>query len=68
LDLNTAQNAKLPFTTIHPKRVVSRFLETNYTVSATQGTFSLPGDDVVFRVTPENNQIILNFSRAVTDK
>ena len=67
LDLNTAQNAELPFTTIHPKRVESRFLETNYTVSATQGTFSLPGDDVIFRITPEDNQIILNFSRTVAE-
>ncbi|HKI88978.1 MAG TPA: hypothetical protein VKA38_08130 [Draconibacterium sp.] len=66
LDLTTAQNANLPFTTIHPRKVECRYLETNYTVEASRGTFSLPGEHVVFRVTPEDNRIILNFSRAIS--
>jgi hypothetical protein len=61
-DLTTAGNITLPFTTIHPDKVESKFLETNYKVTASQGTFSLPGDDIVFRITPKDNQIALKFS------
>ena len=67
LDLTTAQNAELPFITIHPQKVECRYLNTNYIVEADKGSFSLP-DDVVFRITPDNNIIALNFSRSGSSK
>lgn len=62
LDLTTAQDVVLPFTTIQPKKIECHFLETKYQITAGQGTFSIPGDDIVFRVTPEKNKITLNFN------
>ena len=60
LDLSTAKDAKLPFKKIGPKRIDGAFEGMNFTVTAAPGLFSKPSENVVFRVTPVNNQITLN--------
>ena len=65
LDLTAPKDAVMPFTTIHPKKVECRYLDTNYVVISGQGTFSLPGDDIVFRITPEESHVKLNFNPTI---
>ncbi len=62
LDLSASSKAELPFQTIHPEKTECRFLETDYQVEAKQGSFVLPGEDVVFRIMPEKNRITLAFN------
>jgi len=65
LDLTASSSAELPFEIVDPGRVDCRFKEMEYSVSAAKGTFSQPGEGVIFRITPENNSIILDFSRNI---
>ncbi len=62
LDLSASSKAELPFQTIHPEKTECRFMETDYHVEAKQGSFLLPGEDVVFRIMPEKNRITLAFN------
>ncbi|HEX5552622.1 MAG TPA: hypothetical protein VFX43_05180 [Chitinophagaceae bacterium] len=62
LDLSAAAGAALPFRHIGPHRIDCRFEGMNYSIVSRSGSFSTPGDSVAFRMTPENNTIILNLS------
>lgn len=62
LDLNTAQNVKLPFTNIHPNKVSAVFDGLNYYITAKNGSFSQPKSGAVLRIYPKENPLILNFS------
>ena len=39
----------------------SIYLIMKYAITAKQGSFSNPGNGIVFRITPKNNTLILNF-------
>ena len=60
-DLTTADSAHLPFQSIRPKEIACRFEGMNYAVSAVVGSFSQPKGNVVFRITPKNNKLVLHF-------
>ena len=59
LDLNTGNPQKLPFTNVAPTHIDAQFEGMRYTLTATKGTFSKPGNKSVFRITPEGNAIVL---------
>jgi hypothetical protein len=60
LELTAADNAKLPFTNIGPRRIDCRFEGMNYRITASEGSFSQPGGDKIFRISPEMNALRLN--------
>src|SRR6185437_604947 len=60
LDLNTADNVKLPFTNVHSNKVSAVFDGLNYYVSAKKGSFSQPKRGSVLRISPKGNDLILN--------
>lgn len=62
LDLTVDSQAKLPFEKIGKNQIDARFKEMDYSVTAEKGTFSQPGEGIVFRITPEDDLISLNFS------
>ena len=62
LDLTTAGSAKLPFTKIIPSHVDCEFYGMKYAVKAARGSFSKPVDRTVFRITPRDNSVVLNFA------
>ena len=62
LDMTTADNMKLPFKEISSKRIDCEFDVMKYAITATKGSFSEPGDGVVFRMKPEKNTLILRFT------
>lgn len=59
LDLNTGNPQKLPFITIAPTHIDAQFEGMKYTLTATKGKFSRPGNETVFRITPDKNSIVL---------
>jgi hypothetical protein len=62
LDLTTDAKANLPFKKINPQQVNCQFDGMNYSVVTTKGSFSTPAG-TVFRVTPGEGQIILDFTK-----
>ncbi len=62
LDLEVALNSELPFTTISAAKVGMTFSAVNYEVNALAGNFSDSENRKAFRITPEQNKIVLNFS------
>lgn len=62
LDMTTAGDVKLPFKKISANRIDCQFYIMKYAITAKKGSFSLPGDGIIFRVKPENNTLIMNFS------
>ncbi len=62
LDLSADAKAVLPFKNIQPKNVSCNFEGMNYTVTATTGSFSEPGNDQTLRITPSANTIALDLS------
>jgi len=62
LDLTADNQSTLPFERIGKKRIDSRFKEMDYSVTAVKGSFSQPGEGIVFRITPEDHSISINFS------
>lgn len=62
LDLTTGNDVELPFTNIALNNIDGRFEKMDYSVKAEKGSFSVPNDKTVFRITPKKNAIILNFS------
>ena len=62
LDFTTAGSAKLPFTKIIPSHVDCEFYGMKYAVKAARGSFSKPVDRTVFRITPRDNSVVLNFA------
>ncbi len=61
-DLTTKNDAELPFLKISPSVVNCEFDEMNYVLNAKNGTFSKPNDQVVLRISPEDNKIILDMA------
>jgi len=62
LDLTTSLKAKLPFKKISPTRIDCSFEGMPYFITAVKGSFSKPENDIVFRVKPLNNLIVLNLA------
>ncbi|MBK0378727.1 hypothetical protein [Mucilaginibacter segetis] len=65
-DLTTSSSAKLPFDEIKANELDCRFEGMNYVVKADKGSFSKPGNGVVFRLNPEDNSIVFNLSDTST--
>lgn len=63
LDLTTADHADLPFGKILKKQIDCRYRGMDYSVKATHGFFSTPGNEVVYRINPDKNILLLNFSQ-----
>jgi len=63
LDMTTADNIKLPFKKISANRIDCEFDVMKYAITVTKGSFSEPGDGVVFRIKPEKNTLILRLSK-----
>jgi hypothetical protein len=61
LDLTTAENAELPFVDISVNKISCAFMNREYSVSASKGVFSKPGNGVIYRMTPVRNSLVLNF-------
>ena len=62
LDLTAAENVKLPFVSVKPKKIECLFEGMSYSVSTTNGFFSKPDDSKVFRIAPVKNLLILKFN------
>ena len=62
LDMTTADNVKLPFKKISANRIDCEFDVMKYAISAEKGSFSVPGDGIIFRMKPEKNTLILRLS------
>jgi hypothetical protein len=63
LDLTTSDPTDLPFLKISSNQSDCTFKGMNYSVTAVKGSFSKPGNGVVFRISPQNNRLTLNLSR-----
>ena len=59
-ELTTYPEAELPFTTVNSALLECEFEGMNYSVKAERGSFLEPSGQVVFRIQPEDNTIILN--------
>ena len=59
LDMTTADNMKLPFKKIGVNRIDCQFDVMKYAITAEKGSFSVPGDGIIFRMKPEKNTLIL---------
>jgi len=62
LDMTTADKLKLPFKKISANRIDCEFDVMKYAVTATKGSFSVPGDGIIFRMKPEKNTLILRLT------
>ncbi|WP_111307258.1 DUF3863 domain-containing protein [Confluentibacter sediminis] len=62
LDLTTSRGAELPFKKINSNTIDSKFENTNYSIKAEKGDFSVPNDQTIFRITPRMDSIVLDFS------
>ncbi|MBC8005257.1 MAG: hypothetical protein H7X84_07265, partial [Verrucomicrobia bacterium] len=62
LDMTTAEKATLPFQKISPSRMDCRFEGMNYSIKASKGMFSNPGNGIAFRVKPAKNTLVLKFA------
>ncbi|MEP7229857.1 MAG: hypothetical protein ABI691_06365 [Ginsengibacter sp.] len=68
LDLTTAENVALPFKMINSSQVDCEFEGMKYFIKAEKGSFSKPGNDVVFRIMPEGNEVVLDLATAFEEK
>jgi len=64
LDLTTSEKAKLPFKKISPSRIDCTFEGMPYFITAVKGSFSKPEKDIVFRLKPLKNVILLNMAES----
>ena len=62
LELNTIENAELPFTLIQPEKADMQFSWVEYSVEALTGSFSVSENGRGFLLAPAENKIVLNFS------
>lgn len=62
LDMTTADNMKLPFKTIGANRIDCEFDVMKYAITAAKGSFSVPGNGIIFRMKPEKNTLILRLT------
>ena len=63
LDMSTAGRVTLPFTKIGSNRIECKFKGLNYHVDVNKGFISVPGKEIVYRLTPEKGIIKLDFSK-----
>ncbi len=59
LDLDVAENTRLPFQSIGQSAIGCQFEGMNYSVSAEKGHFSKPKGGAVFRIDPDGNAIVI---------
>jgi hypothetical protein len=64
-ELAKADNEISQYKTISAKKIDCRFNQAEYPVKMLKGTIAQPGKNVVFRILPENNTLVLDFSRDV---
>jgi hypothetical protein len=62
LDLRTAKQAELPFKKVGLKSIDCQFQGMKYQLKATQGFFSKPKNEAVFRLKPQMNVLSLNLA------
>jgi hypothetical protein len=62
LDMTTADHIKLPFKKIGDKRIDCEFDVMKYVIKAEKGSFSVPGNGIIFRMKPEKNTLILRLT------
>lgn len=62
LDMTTADNKKLPFKKISANRIDCEFDVMKYAITVTKGSFSVPGNGIIFRMKPEKNTLILRLT------
>jgi len=62
LDMTTSDKAKLPFKKISSARIDCSFEEMPYFITAIKGSFSKPEKDIVFRLKPLKNTIVLDLA------
>ena len=62
LDLTTADDADLPFQNITSSQINCQFEGMDYAVVAAKGSFSKPANDLIFRITPMNNTLIMKLA------
>ena len=65
LDLTASDSTKLPFIKVSPSWVDCQFEGMDYLITARKGSFSKPGDGVVFRISPDMNSLVLNLSDTI---
>ncbi|MCW3116107.1 MAG: hypothetical protein JWM28_189 [Chitinophagaceae bacterium] len=64
LDLSVGDHAALPFKKISPGQIDCQFEGMSYRIKAAKGSFTKPGNGMVFRIKPAMNAVILNLSGA----
>jgi hypothetical protein len=63
LDLTMAENVKHSITKISSKEIEGKVNELKYQVEVARGSISIPRKEIVYRLSPENSIIILDFSK-----
>jgi hypothetical protein len=63
LDLLMGENTSTHYHTISPRQIDCLFKGFHYFVRSEKGSFSEPGNGILFRISPENNAVILDFSK-----
>jgi len=63
LDMTTAGSVTLPFTKINRNRIECKFKGLNYHIDVNKGSISIPGNEIVYRLTPEKGIIKLDLSK-----
>jgi len=62
LDLKASNRlGELPFKNINLTTIDSKFENINYSIKAEKGSFSVPSEEVIFRISPQENSIELEF-------
>jgi hypothetical protein len=61
-DLNVAKSENLPFKNVETSQIQCEFEGLDYTIPAVTGSFSKPGNEQVFRISPKNNVLTLDFA------
>ncbi|MFV0592050.1 MAG: hypothetical protein ACK5M7_11750 [Draconibacterium sp.] len=62
LALDVAENAELPFTSVEAQKAEMSFENIDYKVEAGKGNFVVHRESKLFRILPDKNEIVLNFS------
>jgi len=62
-ELGSANNASSHFTTIKPPKIDCRFKGIDYSVTVDKGTFIQSGNGILFRIIPDGESIVMDFSR-----
>jgi hypothetical protein len=63
LDFTIADSVTLPFIKISSNRIDCKFKELDYHVDVNRGSISVPGKEIVYRLTPAKGIINLDFSK-----